>query len=399
MRFWYRAIDPAYAENEASIFGGASEKEGQARFLLRVAKKPKSVKWDRDRYDCFNALHPKYKSRPDHASGDNKTWQLNGVRYLGFSLFMGDNKNRQAIPAGKEFTLELLFKNRPDNVVRQRILASLWLLGHFGSLGTRSRRGFGVVSLQSLVATKGNEWPEITMLPLAACAMNTDDWQETYETSMKTLKLEWFKGSQKNDHIVFGSHTKIRLFDTKVTNSCKNKDMKPWEYALDTAGKTMQKYRQRWNLADINSDYFRVKQHLYLKHPEIPAIPGLTKANLTNAPKRTAFGLPLAFRYSSLEYQVPRGDGGTYSFTPNALFEGAEEGRGRSASRILVRVAEIGETAYPVFIRMDGPLLKRGDEISLKNNKNKYPQPSDTILEEFWKTIPKIKEIHWGAIK
>lgn len=396
LRFWYRAIDPNYASYEPRIFGGSGDSHGQAMFLLNLKHNLTGIKWD-DTFECFNESHPdfQYGNQPDHASDNERTYWINGIRYLGYSLFMGENKDREGIPAGSEFTIELRYKQYPEEGDRRRILAALWLLGHFGSLGTRSRRGFGVLALQSISAGKDDEdWPEINDLPLAAGAGNIEQWKEAYRTALVILK-NWFPGNRNADHSVFSTKTKICLLETLKADGCKNR--KEWEYALDTAGKVMQKFRQRWDLADPDSDYFRIKQHLCDKFSSAAAVtPSVSRTPLKSSPHRVAFGLPLAFRYSSLTYKYQDKQGNTKKKTPDVTFEGNKKERSRSASRIWVRIAEVGEKAHPVFIRLDGPLLKPGDQVI--NNASSFPSPSDNILDTFWASIPHKTEIEWRNI-
>ncbi|MCI5120413.1 MAG: type III-B CRISPR module RAMP protein Cmr1 [Candidatus Electrothrix sp. AUS4] len=403
LRFWYRAVDPKYRKNEARIFGGTGDGEGQGMFLLRLEKSVTREQWNKNNnsksFDCFNKPHPNFNRKPNHSSSNPQTWQLNGIRYLGFSLFMGeDNKARQAIPAGTEFTLRLLFKKRPDEQDRKRIVMSLWLLGHFGSLGTRSRRGFGVLSLQSLTVEKGEQWPEIKALRFAKDAANQDGWLKNYKNTLSEIK-KWFSDSSDSvdaNHTVFSENTKICLTDT--TRESQKENRKEWEYALDTAGKIMQSFRQRWDLTTPDSDYFTVKRHICKNNDQAAKqLPNFTPSALKKAPERVGFGLPLQFRYSSLKYHVPNR---RKPIVPSVLFEGRNKKHPRSASRIWVRIAEIGNKAYPVFIRMDGPLLQKHDKIKSETGRivNRHEQPDDKILDTFWSSFSKKQEIEWGNL-
>jgi len=403
MRFWYRAIDPLYEEKEAELFGGSGDRDGQAKFMLRIRRSGvKAERWDRNRYNLFYERNPKHGNHiPQHATDRRATWQLNGVRYLGFSLFMRDHSARRPLLPGKEdFTLEIFLRKNPGVEQRRCIIASLWLLGHFGGLGTRSRRGFGTLSLQSISLENGEDWPEVEELPLAKDASDTKKWKETYSRVLKKLKQEWFPGQRKVDHTVFGDSTKICLLKTgQKGRSISSNQMEAWEYALDAAGKALQGFRQRWDLEDNNSDYFRVKQHLYAANKRHLHIAGLKPKNLTRAPERAAFGLPLAFRYSSLEHVRTGRNGRRFTKRPNILFDGSGKGRDRSASRIFVRVVQIGEAVYPMFVRMDGLLLKSGDSIKTNEvNGRTFHPPSDDILNKFWAGLPKKEEIEWSSL-
>ena len=60
-------------------------------------------------------------------------------------------------------------------------------------------------------------------------------------------------------------------------------------------------------------------------------------------------------------------------------------------------MAEINGSIYPVFIRMDGPLLDKKGKIKGKPGKS-YDPPGDQIIDRFWETIKKRQEIVWEDI-
>jgi CRISPR-associated protein Cmr1 len=103
-----------------------------------------------------------------------------------------------------------------------------------------------------------------------------------------------------------------------------------WEETLDAAGRSFQDFRVR-----RPPDYENVKQAL-----------GTGRAP-ANAPERTAFGLPLAFRYTSLGR-----DAGEAEFVPRR--DGPE--RKRHASLLRIRVTRLGDRLHPLFVRMAGAL-------------------------------------------
>lgn len=82
-----------------------------------------------------------------------------GYSYLAFSLYErqparlggGFLSSRTCILPDQTFTLTFGLR-RPDPLLEQVLLGSLWLLTHLGGIGCRSRRGFGVVTVDN-----GNE--------------------------------------------------------------------------------------------------------------------------------------------------------------------------------------------------------------------------------------------------
>lgn len=397
LRYWYRAIDPNYQTHEAHIFGGSGKTEGQAIFLLTLDKATGTEPWGKEKYECLNKDHP---DKPATTPADNKSWTLNGNTYLGFSLKMGDNK-RKSILDNQPFTIKLLFKNQPDEQDRKRILASLWLLGHIGGLGSRSRRGFGTIALQSWKVSEGNEWPEMNALTIAHGEQTPEAWKDKFEHGLRKLK-ECFGNNQNVDHTVFGAQTSFYLFQNAQSNAtlaCQNKQgkvtqcsYKAWEMAMDVAGKIMQQFRQRYDLTDMSKDYHRVKAHLCQKNNL--TVPKVTPQYLSgSAPERAAFGLPLTFRYSTLNDNKITFQGVTHD---------------RSASPLWIRIVEINGKCHPFFALLNAPLLGTNEGVAdqndvrnaKKNNtqvRNSYGVPTNTILQTFCTTAlkPHALEVKW----
>lgn len=370
LRFWYRAIDPEYAKHEARIFGGAGDNQGQALFLLSVLHHLKESNWDRNGYN-----------------------HLTGIRYLGYPFFFRDNTQRKAIlpDSNQTFTLRLAFKKTPDIADQQRILSTLWLFGNFGALGSRARRGFGNIQLISWKLPDSWQDNSLPVTPITS----VEEWKQHYQSGFKTLS-EWFPQPRDADHSVFSHNSKICLVDQ--VDEADNNAKESWEYVLNRAGIIMQSFRQRWDLANLDSDYFRVKAHLCHKHHPNAPCNGIQATPLESAPERAAFGLPLSFRYSSLVYDHStrrKRNGDPVKITPKITFEGSTAQNSRSASRIWIRVTFIGDVAYPVFFRLDAPLLPNGAKIQHNTNGINLDPPEDEILDTFWNTIPKTEEIQW----
>src|SRR5690606_40204475 len=78
----------------------------------------------------------------------------------------------------------------------RRLIAAIWLLGHVGGLGYRSRRGFGSVALKAWRVDnplqKGGTTEEIQQvirqLPIADGAGSVHEWLNQFERGVRTLK-------------------------------------------------------------------------------------------------------------------------------------------------------------------------------------------------------------------
>ena len=142
LRFWYRATAPAdllnniskLREAEAKLFG--STDTGQASFLVRDNS-----------------------SQITTADANNARWANNkhGICYLGYGTmnFRGQVQ-RNYIKEGSTINIKFIFRPLKDSDI-QGLRRALEALSLFGGLGSRSRRGFGSVTLLTLADEDGND--------------------------------------------------------------------------------------------------------------------------------------------------------------------------------------------------------------------------------------------------
>jgi len=321
-----------YQKYEQSIFGGTDTGQGQAKFLLSMTKELKG----------------------------NSTYSK-GIPYFSFPFNMGGN-TRKYIEENREFTLCLLFRKEASSRARRAVLASLWLLGHVGGLGSRSRRGFGTVALVDWKTD--NFWPELELLAPVQDQPSVQNWKDSFQTNIKVLK-EWFPSPPVSGHLTLGDKTVFHL----VTNN--ERGFPSWDAALSHAAEIMRLFRNR-----TNPDYTNVKAY----------ISGNGATPLAQAPERSAFGLPLTFRYNSLN-------------GARTIFQGSIKNETRSGSRIFIRVVQIGAKFYPLFCRLNGNLLSPGNTITDRYNKKKkgyaLPLDEDKLLDKFMKNLPHGENIQW----
>lgn len=141
LRFWWRALNwsrirndlnddnsalAALKKQEADLFGDADVK-GQSAVLIKL------------------------KDRLSNGVSGNVMLQHNARKYLGYGLFaMGDHGERVAVAEGKAFSISILIKNDFHERLREQLVESIQALGFLGGLGSRSRNGFGALSIQQL---------------------------------------------------------------------------------------------------------------------------------------------------------------------------------------------------------------------------------------------------------
>jgi CRISPR-associated protein Cmr1 len=334
LRFWYRAIDPGFGalvagpeaggslpRRECVLFGAAGVERGgtgQARVLLDVrADGLKKMGW------------------PDVSGfsvGQGKRTR-NGLIYLGFP-FQRPARGadpREAFAPGQTFRVELCLP-RPlpgadSTILRRGLLASLWLLGHLGSLGSRSRRGFGSVVLESWDLAAGEEgWrQDMQSLPLLHRTPNGPAWCEGALRTLQTLR-EWFGTTDANArHPHVPAAPRLVVTDPGVSVG-----EKAWMQALNAGGRHLQDRR-----AYSQPDHDAVLDHIN------------GRRRLSAAPERASFGLPLTFRYSS----TPQ----TMTFVPSdpeAERRNAE--RDRHPSLLWLRLVRCGDGLHPLFHLLGG---------------------------------------------
>ena len=101
---------------------------------------------------------------------------------------------RAALAPFQEFELRCTIIREEDNpAFRQALLASWWLLGHLGGVGSRSRRGFGSLALTDWrIEAEQGDWPERQRLPLLAHQGSPDAWRSAFQQALGVLQREWF---------------------------------------------------------------------------------------------------------------------------------------------------------------------------------------------------------------
>ena len=170
------------------------------------------------------------------------------------------------------------------------------------------------------------------------------------------------------------------------------KPFEPWEMALDEAGLTMQKFRQRWDLHGKSNplcDYKRVGGHIINKDKKAAATSGasnFTAAPITVPPERAAFGLPLTFRYNSLKYKKRHTD--TMILPPQITSSRAISSIGMLHPVLVRRMIKIKDKCYPLYIRLDAPLIEVKEEHGVAIGK-----PTGNILDTFCTNIKAIGSI------
>lgn len=158
LRFWWRALAwhryrdvRQLREDELALFGSSDERVGQSKVLMRLVP-------------CATA---RVISNPPQQLMDSNRVVGDGARYLGYGVmeaFASRNKGtkegeltRPCILAPFTFTVELMFKPGTTQHLREQVEQALKALGVFGGLGSKSRKGYGSLTLTSLTVRQGED--------------------------------------------------------------------------------------------------------------------------------------------------------------------------------------------------------------------------------------------------
>lgn len=371
LRFWYRAVDPGFKERayekaptrEQRLFGGTSEGAGQSPFLLRIQDQPTDNSWNW-----------KANARPQRFTQGRGKESINGLVYLGFPFQMGDNPTRRAWAPGQSLTLRCIIPKLPaveEERVRFRraLTAALWLLGHMGGAGSRSRRGFGALALTGWkvtglggAAVADDAWPELGQLSVLANQTDAKSWLAGFEAARERMG-QWFgkfdapdNEKRENPQPHLGP-----LFRRKLL--AKSFGPEEWDAALADMGERLQRFRQR-----AEPDYGMVKEDMQ------------RKGRLAATPPRASFGLPLTFRFSSVR-------GRPLNLVPHD--ERRHENLERHGSLLFLRPVLIGERLHPLFLRMDGAVPGESPPAAVRGATRALRPVSDNAMDRFFHQLGK----------
>lgn len=275
LRFWYRALwAGVYGDDvralqsaEGKLFG---DTDAASRIVVRLS----------------GSLRPEPLKIKPPARED----EPGGAAYMLWSML---RLQRQAIPAGKTFTMEIQARRRPTNAeadgeddraaVRQT-LATLWLLTHLGGLGARARRGGGNLAIHPHNPSAPLD-PLLEELPsLEIQARTLDELQGELADGLRKCRQMLDKDGWYDERQL----TPLPTFDILHPKTCDiriwNKGPWPnWEAALEAVGQAFKSFRNR-----RQPDYDNVKGAVSMKSKSLKPV------------RRAAFGLPIVFYYKSL---------------------------------------------------------------------------------------------------
>lgn len=349
LRFWWRALnwgrfwndsnkDEITAlknlhEAEAFLFGTAKDGGKQAAFLLGIESIVTAEPWNKN-VEC-------------------------GVQYLlGQGLFrFGQGILRDALPSGAELKLKLIMKPSisKNKDYFDQLKDACILMGCLGGLGSRSRKGFGSLAIQSII-----DGGKRIVIP-------------TNEDELISFLSKFTNCTDQPPFTAFSSNTRVDI-SLRGNNPLT---------LLEKVGQEMQKYRSYGRNKQVCNKFLAEKNFgdeekqgndhdLMLNY--------IKGTNPDTIPQRTVFGLPHNYFYSSVfaeEQKKLKREKGIAKKKATIYFSLSEEKRGikmeRRASPLFIHVHTfpdgnnlVIQSLFPAVFLMDG------DRLKFKNNQNIY---------------------------
>lgn len=284
-----------------------------------------------------------------------------GLSYLLFAARATKREvERKAFSPGQNFSLELW---AADEVSLGEGYAALWLLGHLGGLGSRSRRGAGGLQMRP-------ECPVLSeMPPLPVLSRTPEGLAQEIREGLGMLRgwaAEFCKSSSTS---MFSAPPEFCVLHPDV---CRifvlNNGFPSWQDALDSFGSFMQGFRNR-----REPDYSTVKNVVLGRNAVVASV------------ERAAFGLPILFHYRSL------GQGATLRAKDHE----------RRASPLFVRVVKLANGTYTlVLVWFRSKFLPDREKLLLRTDERPpktffFNPPDETIIQEFLKKVAPLLPVNF----
>lgn len=337
LRFWLRAVNYGKYQDyekvkkvEDELFGSTTS---QSKFYLKLGTQ--KIKSETEQSKCKKLFE-------------------SGISYLGYGLYdeieiIENGKkttkkfHRLYLIPGQTFTVELLINPKyQDKLDIEDLIKPIKALGLFGGLGSRSRRGFGSVTLDSIYVDDQEYW----------IAPNTrNDLKKAFADFYSSLELSKnipkYTAYSKNNRTIM-----IEEFDN-------------YKKALKYVGETMMNFRKNYGEdADIVSNY-------------------LKRENVDKHPERVVFGLPHNYMVEGQDVEI------------NAVIGT------RRSSPLFIKIISIkgnnGIKYIPVMTVFPSKFLPEGSKISLEGKGKEgielEPKVSFDLIHKFMDTFPNRLEV------
>lgn len=341
IRFWFRAIRYGkyqdynkVKEVEDVLFGST---DSQSSFILKVNSE--NIKVETRKVQISNLF-----SDPE-------------IAYLGYGLFQKTRRRefyRTYLVPGKRFTVELILKPKSKGEQYfEELIRTIEALGLFGGLGSRSRRGFGSVTLESIYIDDRRKW---------SAPRSRKELRKAYEDFYSSIDI----CEKIPEYTAFSSDTKTIILE----------EFNNYREALKSVGRAMIDFRRE---CDEDTDI---------------VLDALGGRDIHKHPERVVFGLPHNYFIRNL---------GKVDINP--IIDSTEM---RRASPLFIKIISIKESSnikyIPVMTLFPSKFLPEGSKISIVSSKKedgekitkKYtvdPRVSFDLINEFLDSFPSRTEV------
>lgn len=344
LRFWYRATAPPHMQQdiptlrkaEAGLFGST---DTQAQFLVRanpghiVIGDPNKADWIKRRY---------------------------GLSYFGYGPITSKDLQRQYIEEGTVFKLSFIFRpilKDPDTEGLKRAIRALSL---FGGLGSRARRGFGSLRLESLKDEQG--------IDIWSPPENRNELKEAINQFIS--KTGCRKMNSLPEYTAFSSASRVLLSQTNP----KQLDL------LDFLGCEMIRYRSYGSSRNGGKLSWgeKAEQIFADDHDLIMDVCKRKKPETT--PRRVVFGLPHNYYFGSTNQRV----------------DIAGQTSERRASPLFIHIHALGKEYAAVLTFLPAKFLPDNEKIKMTGNGSTVYVPCDVdwqVITDFLARIPDRMEV------
>ncbi|MDQ5767909.1 type III-B CRISPR module RAMP protein Cmr1 [Thiothrix subterranea] len=343
LRFWWRALNwgrirqakdsdssalQQLHKEESELFGSAADQgEGQAKAFIRV--KPENLKY-----------------------GLPKEQPTSGIQYLlgqGLYHFRNGYGRTSAVLSG-HIQLEMALKPGVSAAQTQQLVQAAQALGLLGALGSRARKGFGSLALESLECSfaSADKLPAVPQNP----------------PELKQLLASWSKAFTDSLPPFSAFSTQTRVDVSSISGNATE--------LQELAGHEMQLYRS-WGRNGRVSGY-PAERNFPNDHDDVLDVSN----NITPQamPERGVFGLPHNYFFSS---QIP---------SVKVDIAPKEASRNRRASPLLIHIHRFPNGSHClVQLLLPATFLPEGEKIEFK------PKPGRAVDIPFTQT-----QINWDTL-
>lgn len=324
LRFWFRAIAHPQLERweevkklEDDIFGSTKK---QSSFLLAIRQK---------------------EGLAEKKTGEN--WRNRpGLRYLGYGITDQQGKTlRPYLKENSKFALQIRAKKTAPEDTAFFLPLALQALGLFGAAGARSRKGFGSLSLESLLCDGKETWEMPTTI---------EKLEERQKALLRKIKLDETDVSLPK-YTAFGSQSRVWIANTAADAV----------ELLDAIGIEMLRYRSYGHKnkktgTHILPDDSEAEQNFAPDHDLM--FDFCSGKKIQTHPQRVVFGLPHNYFFLSARENV--------DIAP------ANKDYSRRASPLFIHIHALNLELYAaVLTLLPAVFLPKGEKIKISARRQK----------------------------